>query len=76
MADYAYYAYYAYTTYRTAFHLACAGGHVQCVALLLGSGCDTSLRNEDGLTGWYATHCMSHIVRVRFQIIGNAASKM
>lgn len=36
----------------TPFHLACANGHVQCVALLVGGGCDTTLRNR---VGFYIT---------------------
>ena len=36
----------------TPFHIACAGGHVSCVRLLLKAGCDTTLREESGLTGW------------------------
>ena len=36
----------------TAFHIACAGGHVDCVRLLLEAGCDTALCNHSGLTGW------------------------
>ena len=36
----------------TPFHMACAGGHVDCVRLLLDAGCDTALRNDEGLTGW------------------------
>jgi hypothetical protein len=35
----------------TALHVAAAGGHTECVALLLKAGCDPALRNEDGLTG-------------------------
>jgi hypothetical protein len=34
----------------TALHLACAAGHHACVELLLEAGCDTSLRDEQGLT--------------------------
>ena len=36
----------------TAFHIACAGGHVDCVRMLLEAGCDTALCNYSGLTGW------------------------
>jgi hypothetical protein len=36
----------------TAFHVACASGHAECVALLLKSGCDTALVCDVGLTGW------------------------
>jgi ankyrin repeat protein len=35
----------------TAFHLSCAGGHVDCAAVLVEAGCDTDLVNNDGLTG-------------------------
>lgn len=34
------------------FSVACAGGHAECVRLLLAAGCDTSLRNNAELTGW------------------------
>jgi hypothetical protein len=36
----------------TAFHTACAGGHVACARLLLAAGCDPDLQNNVGLTGW------------------------
>ena len=36
----------------TAFHVACAGGHVECVRLLCQAGCDTEVVNDVGLTGW------------------------
>ena len=36
----------------TAFHCACAGGHVDCIHELLNAGCDTTLVNETGLSGW------------------------
>ena len=36
----------------TAFHIACAGGHTATVQLLLEAGCDTSLTNDVGYTGW------------------------
>ena len=36
----------------TAFHIACAGGQVDCVRLLLEAGCDTALCNHCELTGW------------------------
>ena len=37
----------------TAFHVACTGGRVECVRLLLQSQqCDLELRNEEGITGW------------------------
>ena len=35
----------------TAFHVACAGGHVACAEALLRAGCNVSLRNDTGLTG-------------------------
>ena len=35
----------------TAFHVACAGGHVACAEALLHAGCNVSLRNDTGLTG-------------------------
>jgi ankyrin repeat protein len=34
----------------TALHVACAGNHVQCVDLLIKARCDTTLRNDTGLT--------------------------
>jgi hypothetical protein len=36
----------------TAFAVACAGGHTACVRLLLRHGCDATLTNEHGLSGW------------------------
>jgi hypothetical protein len=36
----------------TAFHVACASGRAECVALLLEAGCDTALVCDVGLTGW------------------------
>lgn len=36
----------------TAFAVACAGGHTQCVVELLRVGCDTKLCEEKGLSGW------------------------
>lgn len=39
----------------TALHLACAAGHHACVELLLEAGCDTSLRDEQGLTALEVT---------------------
>jgi hypothetical protein len=36
----------------TPFHVACAGGHADCVRLLLEAGCDTALYNHNGVTGW------------------------
>ena len=36
----------------TAFHVACAGGHVECVKALCQAGCDTEVVNDVGLTGW------------------------
>ena len=36
----------------TAFHVACAGGHVGCARLLLQAGCNASLLNDTGVTGW------------------------
>ena len=35
----------------TAFHVACAGNHVECVQELIQAGCDTTLLNEGGLAG-------------------------
>jgi hypothetical protein len=40
----------------TAFHCACAAGHVECVRALLAAGCDTTLRNDVGLSGWELAH--------------------
>ena len=34
----------------TALHVACAGNHVRCVDLLINARCDTTLRNDTGLT--------------------------
>ena len=34
----------------TAYHCACAGGHVECARLLAEAGCDTRLLNDVGLT--------------------------
>ena len=36
----------------TAFHIACAGGHVQCVRALLVARCDATLLNDAGYDGW------------------------
>jgi ankyrin repeat protein len=36
----------------TAFHHACAGGHVDCVKALLKAGCGTARTNDAGETGW------------------------
>lgn len=36
----------------TAFHIACAGGHVACARLLLEARCDPTLLNDAGRTGW------------------------
>ena len=35
----------------TPYHVACAGGHVECVSMLVAAGCDTSLINDTGVTG-------------------------
>ena len=35
----------------TPFHLACSGGHQECVVMLLSAGCDPSLCNDTGRTG-------------------------
>lgn len=37
---------------QTAFHHACAGGHVDCVKELVKAGCDTLRMNDGGVTGW------------------------
>ena len=44
----------------TAFHVACAGGHLACAALLLDAKCNAELRNEDGLTGWELAQQLGH----------------
>ena len=36
----------------TAFTAACAGGHAECVSLLMEAGCNTELACDVGLTGW------------------------
>ena len=36
----------------TAFHVACAGGHADCVVALAEAGALTTLANDVGLTGW------------------------
>lgn len=36
----------------TPFHVACAGGHTDCVRALLVAGCDPMLRCDTGYTGW------------------------
>ena len=36
----------------TAFHVACAGGHADCVVALCQAGADTELKNDVGLRGW------------------------
>ena len=36
----------------TAYHHACAGGHLECVKALLKAGCDTLRTNDGGATGW------------------------
>lgn len=36
----------------TPFAAACAGGHAECVTVLLEAGCDTQLACDTGLTGW------------------------
>eukprot|EP01048_Picozoa_sp_COSAG05_P012470 COSAG05_NODE_1249_length_5388_cov_42.102477_6_plen_228_part_00 len=46
----------------TAFHIACAGGHVACCQLLLQSkACDVTLRNDEGLTGWELAEQMQQV---------------
>eukprot|EP01045_Picozoa_sp_COSAG04_P009649 COSAG04_NODE_566_length_12556_cov_6.540018_3_plen_372_part_00 len=37
---------------RTAFHLACAAGHRECVRALVQAGCRTELVDAEGRTGW------------------------
>lgn len=37
---------------NTAFHVACAAGHVECARLLIEAGADTELANDTGLNGW------------------------
>ena len=46
----------------TAFHVACASGNMNCVRLLINAGCNTALRNADGLTGWEVAAHMGHMV--------------
>ena len=36
----------------TAYHHACAGGHEECVKLLIKAGCDTLRTADSGATGW------------------------
>ena len=36
----------------TPFHVACVSGNVACTKVLLAAGCDTAVRNDQGLTGW------------------------
>ena len=36
----------------TAFHVACAGGHADCVVALCQAGADIELKNDVGLRGW------------------------
>jgi hypothetical protein len=36
----------------TAFHVACAGGHAECVVALCKAGSRTDIKNDVGLTGW------------------------
>eukprot|EP01051_Picozoa_sp_SAG22_P017840 SAG22_NODE_2848_length_2160_cov_6.810771_2_plen_246_part_00 len=51
----------------TAFHVACAGGHVECVRLLLAAGCDVTLLNAAGLTGWELAETLrrTHVMALR-----------
>ena len=44
----------------TAFHVACANGDAQCVALLLDAKCNVGLRNQEGLTGWELASQLGH----------------
>ena len=34
------------------FHVACGGGHTECVAALIAAGADTTLKCDSGLDGW------------------------
>lgn len=43
----------------TPFHVACAGGHAEVTRLLCDAGCDTTLCNADGFTGWVRRHSPS-----------------
>eukprot|EP01043_Picozoa_sp_COSAG02_P011894 COSAG02_NODE_446_length_22141_cov_17.963842_6_plen_261_part_00 len=36
----------------TPYHHACAGGHEECVKLLVAAGCDTLRTSDTGMTGW------------------------
>ena len=53
----------------TAFHIACAGGHVQVVKLLLGAGCDCTLENDNGYCGWQLAESLN-----RVEVLGLRAS--
>jgi hypothetical protein len=44
----------------TAFHVACANGDAQFVALLLDAKCNVGLRNQEGLTGWELASQLGH----------------
>ena len=36
----------------TGFHITCSKGYASCAQLLVAAGCDTSVQNASGLTGW------------------------
>ena len=36
----------------TPLHVACAGGHADCVVALCQAGCQTEMKNDVGLTAW------------------------
>ena len=36
----------------TPLHVACAGGHADCVVALCQAGCRTEMKNDVGLTAW------------------------
>lgn len=53
----------------TAFHIACAGGHAQIVKLLLAAGCDCTLENDNGYSGWELAESLH-----RAEVLGLRAS--
>ena len=46
-------------------HAACIGGKVDCAVELVNAGCDTSLQDGDGNTGWDHAECQGHSLLIR-----------
>ena len=62
----------------TPFHIACAGGHVEIVELLLAAGCDAGLTNDGGYDGWELASSLhrTEVVALRAETLRQGEASM